>query len=133
MQATAPKRITPETATFPREVNYDDCGEGGATFVEHRRLPRDRHVCEAWLSSPTARPRRAGEGDNFDPHDTAEIRGVNLSRHGVGFVSDTPVKPATFHRIVIGVGPAKIECEVRIAHCAKCEDEDGYYVGAAFC
>lgn len=121
----------PTTDTAHVEPWQDDCGDGGAVLIEQRSLPREARVCDAYLSSPTPRPRRAGEPEDYDPHDTVAIRSLNLSRHGVGFVSQQPVPPATFHRIVIELGPTTVNCEVRIAHCAPCED--GYYVGAAFC
>ncbi|MEL7239906.1 MAG: hypothetical protein AAGK78_13695, partial [Planctomycetota bacterium] len=111
MRLSAPNVQPWEKAETAAEVVEDDCGDGGAVHVEHRGMPRTTHTCEAWLSSPTGRGKRPGEGDDFDPHDTLGIRSMNLSRHGVGFESDQPVRPATFHRIIIGVGGGRIEAE----------------------
>lgn len=56
---------------------------------------------------------------------------VNLTRHGVGFESDQPIEPGTFHRVELRVGPQTIRTEIRILHCHP-NDDGGYLVGAEF-
>ena len=90
---------------------------------ERRQYARRPCEAPATLSNPTPDPRR-----REDPHDTRQVSGVNLSGHrGVGFVSDRPLRPGTYHRIRLPDQPHAAGPEVRVTHCSACEQ--GYAVG----
>lgn len=92
-----------------------------ATVADDRRRSERRPcICEAWIWSPTS-----SEDD-----DRRLVSALNLSRHGVGFESDQPVEPGTFHRIELRLGPQTIRAEIRILHCRR--GDGGFEVGAEF-
>jgi hypothetical protein len=89
---------------------------------DRRRSERVPHVCEAWLSSPTA----------TSADDKLEVTSLNISRHGVGFELATALPVGTFYVIEIGVGNQRLCSEIRLVACKK--QESGLYeVGAEFC
>jgi hypothetical protein len=57
---------------------------------------------------------------------------MNLSRHGVAFQLDWPVKLGAFYTIEIGLGPQQLLAEVRTVSCRK-TDAGPFEVGAEFC
>jgi hypothetical protein len=67
---------------------------------DRRRSERVPMVLEAWICSPTS----------SDPvNDRTEVTAVNLSRHGVGFVSSESVAVGTFFNIHIIMGTQQID------------------------
>ncbi|HMO27591.1 MAG TPA: PilZ domain-containing protein [Tepidisphaeraceae bacterium] len=96
--------------------------KSNAAAEDRRRSDRRPHVVEAWICSPTS----------SDPEDRVEVLAVNVSRHGVGFESDTPIAPGTFHTMEIGIGEQTMRHEVRVSFCRKTE-HGRYDVGAEFC
>jgi hypothetical protein len=101
---------------------------------ERRRLPRQTTICEARVQCPTARPRPRDLPDaaDFCPYDSREVSHVNLTRHGVGFVSDRPLPIGAFQTFHLDLGGNVVTGEIRILRCEEREDE-GFDVGAAFC
>ena len=90
---------------------------------ERRRSQRVPRVLDAWICSPTA----------IDPiTEREEVTAVNLSRHGVGFMSSHPVATGSFHNMNIIMGTQEIISEVRIMNCRKV-DGNKYEIGAEFC
>jgi hypothetical protein len=90
-----------------------------ADVSERRRSKRSPHVVEAFIASPTS------------PAERVAVTSVNVSRHGVAFVSPTPVPVGTFHQIDLRLGEQSMRCEVKISHCRQ--TDAGYDVGGAFC
>jgi hypothetical protein len=89
---------------------------------DRRRSDRAPHVCEAWIASPT----------RTDPFDRLLVHALNLSKHGVGFDSPTPLATGTFHDIQIVIGEQTVRTEIRITHCRRLDD--GHFeVGGEFC
>src|SRR3954463_13027370 len=89
---------------------------------DRRRSARVPHVCESWISSPTA----------TDPEDKQEVTAVNISRHGVGFELAKAMPVGAFYVIEIGVGEQRLRSEVRLVSCKR--NEAGMFeVGAEFC
>jgi hypothetical protein len=88
---------------------------------ERRRSQRRDHIIEAYVSSPTATP--------LDPH--IEATSVNLSRHGVGFETLTPLPINSYFNLQIGYDDQTIVTEVRVVSCSK-TDHGNYYIGAEF-
>src|SRR4051794_6888600 len=93
-------------STFLRPAS----GSKGDTS-DRRRSLRVPHVCESWISSPTA----------TDPEDKQEVTAVNISRHGVGFELATALPVGAFYVIEIGVGEQRLRSEVRLVSCNKNE------------
>jgi hypothetical protein len=89
---------------------------------DRRRSARRAHVVRGWVVSPTAT--RADE--------RREVRGLNLSRHGVGFELATPMPVGTFVAMEIGVGDQRLRSEVRIISCRQ-GASGAYEIGAEFC
>jgi hypothetical protein len=87
---------------------------------ERRRSNRTPHTCEAWLSSPTA----------TDPADRVEVTTLNLSRHGVCFEIPVPVPTGAYYILRVGVGPQKINSEIRILSCRA--GDESFKIGAEF-
>jgi hypothetical protein len=100
-------------------------GAGGAMRLagDKRRSARVPHVMDAWICSPTA----------VDPVDErVEVRSVNISRHGVGFVVDHELATGAFWIIEIGIGDQRLMSEIRVMNCRKLEGGE-FEVGAEFC
>lgn len=87
---------------------------------ERRRSSRTPHTCEAWLSSPTA----------TDPADRVEVTTLNLSRHGVCFEIPVPVPTGAYYILRVGVGPQKLNSEIRILSCRP--GDESFKIGAEF-
>jgi hypothetical protein len=87
---------------------------------ERRRSARTPHACEAWLSSPTA----------TDPADRVEVTTLNLSRHGVCFEIPVAVPTGAYYILRVGVGPQKINSEIRILSCRP--SDQSFKIGAEF-
>ncbi len=96
--------------------------QSAATGRDRRRSERKPHVAEAWLSSPTA----------TDADDRIEVVSLNLSRHGVGFDSETSLAVGTFHIIEVKMGDKHMHSEIRIVSCSQGDDGE-FIVGAEFC
>jgi hypothetical protein len=88
---------------------------------ERRRSSRTPHVYEAWLSSPTA----------TDPSDRVEVSTLNISRHGVCFEIAVPIPTGAFYVLRVGVGPQRINTEIRILTCRH--GDESFQIGAEFC
>ena len=89
---------------------------------DRRRSQRVPRVLDAWICSPTA----------IDPiNDRVEVKAVNLSRHGVGFIATHPIATGSFYSMLIVMGTQEIVSEVRIMNCRKAGNE--YEIGAEFC
>ena len=104
-------------------IDTDSTPNPAPRLVEDRRAesrePLDERVR---VSNPTPDPRRAG-----DPYDSREVADVNVSGRGVGFVSDRPLAPGTYHRIELPGVLSHAGPEVRVRHCTP--TADGYVVG----
>ena len=106
-----------DMSTFLRPTSGSKSGGG-----DRRRSERVPHVCESWISSPTA----------TDPEDKQEVTALNVSRHGVAFELATALPLGAFYVIEIGVGEQRLRSEVRLVSCTK--NEAGMFeVGAEFC
>ncbi len=90
---------------------------------ENRRSARVPYVMDAWICSPTA-------GDPLE--ERIEVRSVNISRHGVGFVITHEVPTGAFWIMEIGIGEQRLVSEIRVMNCRKADDGQ-FEVGAEFC
>lgn len=89
---------------------------------DRRRSERKPCVAASWIWSPTA----------DSEAERSEVSAINLSRHGVAFVTDQPYPVGSFQMVQIALGSQTITSEVRIISCRPAED-GGYEIGAAFC
>lgn len=94
------------------------CGSGS----DRRRDDRTPKICDAWIYSPTA----------TRPEDRKQVTGVNLSKHGVAFNSQSPVPIDSFHKIELQLEGRTIISEIRIIHCEP-SDFNHFNVGGEFC
>jgi len=108
--------MSPATSAVPATK-----ADSKARDRERRRSSRLPHTCEAWLSSPTA----------TDPADRVEVTTLNLSRHGVCFEIPVPIPTGAFYVLRVGVGPQKINSEIRILFCRP--GDESFQIGAEFC
>ena len=93
------------------------------TEPDRRRSERLPKVLDAWICSPTS----------IDPlREREEVRAVNLSRHGVAFISHHPIATGSYHNMHISMGAQEMVSEVHIMNCRKTDDND-YEIGAEFC
>ncbi|HEX8911217.1 MAG TPA: hypothetical protein VF796_02575 [Humisphaera sp.] len=106
--------MTVQTAPSLEKVSPED---------ERRRSKRRSHVCEAWVRSPT------------DTDDSKmEVLSLDLSRHGVGFESHSPLASGCFYWIELGFGDQRIAQEIRVTSCTEVDGCPGVYrVGGEFC
>jgi hypothetical protein len=95
---------------------------GPRSASDRRRSERVPHVCESWISSPTA----------TDDDQKQEVTSLNISRHGVGFELHAPLPLGAFYVIEIGVGDQRLVSEIRLVSCKK-NDAGLYECGAEFC
>jgi hypothetical protein len=92
-------------------------------WQDQRRSARTPHVMDAWICSPTA----------VDPiEEREEVRSVNISRHGIGFMANSALATGAFWIIEIGIGDQRLVSEIRIVNCRRIDD-GSYEVGAEFC
>jgi hypothetical protein len=89
---------------------------------DRRRSTRSPHLVEAWIVSPTA----VCESERL------EIMSVNISRHGVAFVSKAPMPVRAYFKLEIAFESQRICSEVRIVSCQRCPDGT-WSIGAEFC
>ena len=92
-----------------------------ATERDRRRSERVPQVMDAWIASPTA----------TDPKDGIDVKSINLSRHGVGFLSKQPVAVGTFYILMMGMGEQQMVSEIRVASC-RADDKQQFEIGAEF-
>ena len=92
------------------------------TGEDRRRSQRRAETCDAFLASPTS----------TDPSERWEVRGVNLSRHGIGFHSPVWLPPRAYFAIDFGLGNQRVCCEIRVNNC-RALDDGSFEVGAEFC
>ena len=109
--------MMPETHAAPSQT-----AEGlMAAADERRRSPRHRRDTPAWLSAASGS--RTGKGFNVQIKD--------LSLHGVGFVSDIPMRRNDSHWMVIADRSLRLSTRVRVV--ATRQREDGKWdVGGEF-
>ena len=91
----------------------------GSKSDERRRSPRQEHVVEASIMSPTGGP-------------AIEVTGVDLSKHGVGLNVGKAIASGTFHLLTLGLGAQRIVGEIRVVSCRK-EGDSVFRVHAEFC
>jgi hypothetical protein len=87
---------------------------------ERRREPRKRFVAEGQLHAEhkgSAGPRR--------------ILLKDISSLGVGFETELPIEPGARCRIVIELGPSRIQWRLRIVCCGRIDD-NLYRIGCEF-
>ena len=92
------------------------------TGEDRRRSQRRAETCDAFIASPTS----------TDPSERWEVRGVNLSRHGIGFHSPVWLPPRAYFAIDFGLGNQRVCCEIRVNNC-RALDDGSFEVGAEFC
>ena len=88
---------------------------------DRRRSLRRTEACDAFIASPTA----------TDPTERWEVRGVNLSRHGIAFRSPIALPPRAFFAIDFGLGSQRVRCEIRVTNCREAGDGT-FEVGGEF-
>lgn len=92
-----------------------------AAQSDRRRSPREPHVIEAWISSPTA----------THQSDRIEVTALDLSRHGVAFDTAVALPIHTYYIIEIGFGDQKLRCEIRTITCRPI-GQKSFHIGAEF-
>lgn len=89
---------------------------------ERRRSLRQPNVVEAWINSPTASKDDEAVG----------AMGLNISRHGVGFMLNQELPIGAFYTIDIALGEQHVANEIRIISCRP-DGQGQFEIGAEFC
>lgn len=88
--------------------------------MDRRRSPRAERKTSAWLSAPTNGRQAAG----------LNVSVLDLSLHGVGFVSERELKKNDQHWMVIADGALRLSTRLRIVNVR--EKEGKWEIGAEF-
>ena len=76
---------------------------------ERRRSERTETACDGWISGPGGNDFTSGR----------QVRVVDLSLHGVGFISDRACEPDERRWVLIHRGALRLSTRVRVASCRQ--------------
>jgi hypothetical protein len=95
--------------------------------IERRRRERIAGETNGWVFPPQASLQRHGPAEEQG----WEVRVLDVSRFGVGFISTAALETGSMHQLRIGRGPMHRARLVRVVVCRQ-EEGGAYCVGAEF-
>ena len=103
------------------DVAVSHRGFSDAPVSDRRRSRRDDQDLPAWLSPAGRRSASAG----------GQVRVADLSLHGVGMLSPTPMETGGAHWIVVNGGALRLSCRLRVVSCRR-RGDGRYECGGEF-
>lgn len=117
-------RVDPIGMRNPEFQNSQEApftAEQSTSVQDRRRSNREERSASAWLSAASTSER--GGGFNVNVRD--------LSLHGVGFISQRPLRPNDTHWMIVTDASLRLSTRVRIVSCRE-NDEGQFEVGGEF-